>query len=128
MHLGLGRSALLLHIAAALASVAWEFGDLSSSGEDIFSFREILEEILKELQLKRKLISIPFTISKKLAFFLEKLPGSVLTRDQVEMLKVDNIITAEYDYRKHIKYLPFPFKKILKRQLIFLKKEGGHFS
>ena len=101
---------------------------LEVGGEDIFSFREILEEILKELQLKRKLISIPFTISKKLAFFLEKLPGSVLTRDQVEMLKVDNIITAEYDYRKHIKYLPFPFKKILKRQLIFLKKEGGHFS
>ena len=101
---------------------------LEVGGEDIFSFREILEEILKELQLKRKLISIPFTISKKLAFFLENLPGSVLTRDQVEMLKVDNIIKAEYDYRKHIKYLPFPFKKILKRQLIFLKKEGGHFS
>ena len=101
---------------------------LEVGGEDIFSFREILEEILKELQLKRKLISIPFTISKKLAFFLEKLPGNVLTRDQVEMLKVDNIITAEYDYRKHIKYLPFPFKKILKRQLIFLKKEGGHLS
>ena len=101
---------------------------LEVGGEDILSFKEILEEILKELQLKRKLISIPFSISKKLAFFLEKLPGSVLTRDQVEMLKVNNIINTEHDYRKKIKYLPFPFKKILKRQLIFLKKEGGHFS
>ena len=59
---------------------------LEIGGEETFSFRSILEIILRELELKRKLIPIPFSLSKN-SHILKKLPKSVLTVDQVEMLK-----------------------------------------
>ena len=99
---------------------------LEVGGEEIFSFKNILEIILEELELKRKLVSIPYSISTKLAFFLEKLPNKILTRDQVEMLKTDNIITQKNDYRKTLKHLPLPFRKIVRKQLKYMKNKGGH--
>ena len=42
---------------------------LEVGGDEIFSFKNILEVILSELQLNRKLIPIPFSIAKKMAFF-----------------------------------------------------------
>ena len=101
---------------------------LEIGGEETFSFRSILEIILRELELKRKLIPIPFSLSKKIAYILEKLPKSVLTVDQVEMLKKDNVISKKYDYRKSINYLCMPFQKIIKKQLSFMKKNGGHLD
>ena len=44
------------------------------------------------------------------------------------MLKKDNIISKKYDYRKTLKYLPMPFKKMIKKQLSFMKKNGGHLN
>ena len=101
---------------------------LEVGGEESFTFKNILEIILEELELKRKLIPIPYSISRKLAFFLEQLPNAALTRDQVEMLKTDNVITKKNDYRNYLKHLPLPFKKIVKKQLIFMKNKGGHLN
>ncbi len=101
---------------------------LEVGGEEIFSFKEILEIILEELELNRKLITVPFGFSRRFASLLEILPNPLLTRDQVEMLKKDNIISKKYDYRKTLKYLPMPFKKMIKKQLSFMKKNGGHLN
>ncbi|MBF96435.1 MAG: hypothetical protein CFH34_00284 [Alphaproteobacteria bacterium MarineAlpha9_Bin4] len=101
---------------------------LEVGGDEIFSFKNILEVILSELQLNRKLIPIPFSIAKKMAFFLEKLPNAVLTRDQVEMLRKNNTISKKNDYRKYIEFSPFSFKKIVKKQLNFMKSKGGHLN
>ena len=101
---------------------------LEVGGEEALSFKDILELILDELQIKRKLIPIPFSISKQMAFFLERLPKSLLTRDQVELLKTDNIIKPENDYRKYINHSPLPLRKILKKQLSFMGGKGGHLD
>ena len=97
-------------------------------GDETFSFENILRMILAELQLNRKLITIPFPIANKIAFVLEKLPKSILTRDQVELLRVNNVVSKKYDYRRYLKHFPIPFKKILKKQLIFMKNRGGHYD
>ena len=68
---------------------------LEIGGEEILSFRKILEMILEELELKRKLIIRTFGLSKKLAFLLEIMPNPILTMDQVELLKKDNIISKK---------------------------------
>ena len=101
---------------------------LEIGGEEVFTFKKILEIMLEELQLKRKLVTVPYGISKKLAFFLEILPSPVLTMDQVEMLKSDNIISKKYNYKKTLKYLPMPFRKMIKKQISFMKKNGGHLD
>ena len=101
---------------------------LEVGGEEVFTFKEILEIILNELELKRKFITIPFGISIKLASLLEFFPAPILTADQVEMLKKDNIVSKKYNFRKTLEYLPMPFKKMIKKQLSFMKKNGGHLS
>ena len=95
-------------------------------GDDILSFKDILIKINKELEQKRYYLSLPFKLSKKVAFFTELMPNPVLTRDQVELLKTDNIVNRKLSYKKIIKFNPKPFDMILKKQLIKFKKSGGH--
>tara|TARA_E500000178_G_C16955687_1_gene723546 strand:- start:111 stop:1055 length:945 start_codon:yes stop_codon:yes gene_type:complete len=97
-------------------------------GEDIITFREIIIEILREIQIKRILINIPFYAANKLAFFTELLPKPILTRDQVEMLKEDNIVSKKLDYRKSSSYVSKPFKIMLAKQLRTFRTSGGHLS
>ena len=61
-------------------------------GPTIYSFRELLELILKEIGRKRCLINLPWSIAKLEASFLQLMPNPLLTRDQVELLKEDNVI------------------------------------
>lgn len=60
-------------------------------GPDILTFREVLEYILRETHRKRLLIPVPFAIAKAMALPMEILPRPLLTRDQVELLKSDNV-------------------------------------
>ena len=95
-------------------------------GPDTLSFKEILIFLLNELQLKRYFLNLPFNIASKLAFFLERIPVKLITRDQVEMLKTDNIVNKKNSYKKFLKYECHPFFVAAKKQLKFYKKNGGH--
>ena len=97
-------------------------------GEDIISFKEIINAILNELKLKRILINIPFSIANNMAYFSEIFPKPFITRDQVEMLKSDNIVSRNKDYRRHINYVTQPFNIMLTRQMISHTKKGGHLT
>ncbi len=96
-------------------------------GDEIISFKSIIIKINNELEQKRYLLNIPFGLSKKVAYLLEKIPNPILTKDQVELLKSDNVINRKYSYKKIIKYIPKPFDMMLEKQLIKYKKRGGHY-
>ncbi len=70
-------------------------------GPEVKSFRELMELMLREIGRERLLVSLPFWLAKLQAFFLETLPGKLLTRDQVELLKANNVVSkkAEREYR-----------------------------
>jgi uncharacterized protein YbjT (DUF2867 family) len=57
------------------------------------SFRQILEYILKETGRSRALVPIPFPIAELQGRVLGMLPKPLLTRDQVLMLKSDNVVS-----------------------------------
>ena len=99
---------------------------LEVGGPDIISFKEILIFLLKELELKRYFINLPFNLAKKLAFFLEKLPIKLITRDQVEMLKTHNTVNKKKSYKIFFKYECNSFFLAAKKQLKYHKKNGGH--
>lgn len=62
-------------------------------GPEQMKFKYILQSILKTLNRKRMLISLPFWFAKIKAFFFELLPNPpILTRDQVELLKNNHIL------------------------------------
>jgi NADH dehydrogenase len=62
-------------------------------GPTIYSFKDMLKLILRETGRSRPLIPIPFWLASIQAFFLQLLPGKLLTPDQVKFLKTDNVVT-----------------------------------
>ena len=61
-------------------------------GPDVYTFRELLAYLLKVLNRKRMLLSLPSSVARIQARFLEWLPSPPLTRDQIELLKHDNVV------------------------------------
>lgn len=64
-------------------------------GPEVKSFRELMQLMLREIGRERLLLPVPFWAAQLQAFFLERLPGKLLTRDQVELLKTDNVVTEQ---------------------------------
>ena len=63
-------------------------------GPTIYSFKELMQLILRETGRKRVLVPLPFGIASLKALFLQILPNPLLTLDQVRLLKRDNVVSA----------------------------------
>jgi uncharacterized protein YbjT (DUF2867 family) len=63
-------------------------------GPEVRTFRELMELMLAEIERKRLLVPIPFALASLQAAFLEFLPVPPLTRDQVRLLKRDNVVAT----------------------------------
>lgn len=61
-------------------------------GPQVLSFRQCMEEMLVTIGRKRLLLPVPFPIASLMGSVLGILPGRMLTRDQVTMLKSDNVV------------------------------------
>ena len=74
----------------ALGCKTYEIG-----GPTVFTFKELMQVVLKETGRKRLLLPVPFALATLKAMFLQFLPKPLLTPDQVTLLKSDNIVTGE---------------------------------
>jgi NADH dehydrogenase len=54
-----------------------------------------MEIMLETIERRRLLMSLPFSLARGLALFCEVLPSPPLTRDQVELMRADNIVTGD---------------------------------
>jgi uncharacterized protein YbjT (DUF2867 family) len=61
-------------------------------GPRVIGFRELMQLMLREIGRKRLLVPLPLSIAAIEAFFLERLPVPPLTRDQVNLLRRDNVV------------------------------------
>ena len=66
------------------------------AGPENYSFKELMEILLKEIKKKRFFINVPFNIAKFQSYFLQMMPKPILTTDQVELLKYDNVPSEQY--------------------------------
>jgi NADH dehydrogenase len=64
-------------------------------GPDVRTFRELMEFVLAATGRRRLLVPVPFEIMKFQAAFAQFLPKPPITPDQVELLKSDNVVSAE---------------------------------
>jgi NADH dehydrogenase len=62
-------------------------------GPSIYSFKELLQLILRETGRNRALVPLPFGLASLTAAFLQLLPNPLLTIDQVRLLKKDNVVS-----------------------------------
>lgn len=64
----------------------FEFG-----GPRVYSYRELVEEISRLLGVRVRLMPVPFLAWHALAIVAELVPGAPLTRNQVELMRIDNV-------------------------------------
>ena len=97
-------------------------------GPENLSFREIINKLLKSIDKKRVLFPMPTSFAKIMAFFFEQFPKPLITRDQLKLLKYDNILSKENKSNIDIGYeakLKFD-EEIAKYS--YMWKRGGEYS
>jgi uncharacterized protein YbjT (DUF2867 family) len=82
-------------VVAALEQPAAPDQTYELGGPEVLSFKELMELTLRETQRRCWLVNLPFSLATLEATFLEWLPRPPLTRDQVRMLRRDNIVAPE---------------------------------
>ncbi len=65
-------------------------------GPEILSFKEIILKLLNSINKKRLLIPLPLVLAKITAKIFELMPNPLITVDQVNLLKYDNIPSGKY--------------------------------
>jgi len=75
----------------ACAGQTYELG-----GPATYSFREIMEMILRQIGRKRLLVPVPYFLATLQAGLLQLMPKPLLTTDQVELLKTDNVVSGRF--------------------------------
>jgi NADH dehydrogenase len=74
----------------ARAGTVYEAG-----GPEVRTFKELMQYVLKVTERRRLLVPIPFPLARLKATFLQYLPKPLLTPDQVELLKTDNVVSPQ---------------------------------
>jgi uncharacterized protein YbjT (DUF2867 family) len=74
------------------AGTVYELG-----GPEVQTFKGLMEYVLAVTERRRLLVPLPFALAKLKATFLQFLPKPPLTPDQVELLRSDNVVSAEAD-------------------------------
>ena len=97
-------------------------------GPETITFKEVLQKLLNLMGKKRLLIPMPLPIAEISARFFEIMPKPILTRDQLKLLKYDNVVSGKYKTNSDIgvpsvKYFDQEVKKYC-----YMWREGGQFS
>ncbi len=97
-------------------------------GPEIITFREIIERLLNLINRKKILIPFPLPIAELSARIFEILPKPLITRDQLRLLKYDNILSGKYKTNSDI---GMPSKRYFNdevKKYCYMWRDGGQFS
>ena len=82
-------------------------------GPRVYTYEELLRAVAHEANLKPVLIPIPFAAWHALAWFAEMLPSPPITRNQVELMQVDNVSSSEMPGFGELGISPHSIEEIL---------------
>ncbi|MDZ7712397.1 MAG: complex I NDUFA9 subunit family protein [Rhodovibrio sp.] len=96
-------------------------------GPKVYSFKQLMQLLLREIRRKRLLLPIPFGVAQVQAGVAELLPKPLLTRDQVTLLKQDNVVQKGALSFKTLGMEPQAIEAILPTYLVRYRP-GGRFA
>ena len=97
-------------------------------GPETYTFKQILNQLLELMNKKRFLVPIPLFIAEIQARIFELMPKPLLTRDQLKLLKYDNIKSGKYKTNSEIGIPSVrKFNQEVKKYC-YMWKDGGQFS
>ena len=97
-------------------------------GPEQITFKEIVKNLLESINKKRILVPVPLFLANLFASFFELMPNPLLTKDQIKLLKYDNIETGNFKTNFDLK---IPSKLYFKNEVnkySYMWKERGQFS
>ena len=98
-------------------------------GPDVRTFKQLMQYVLATIERKRLLVPVPFFFANIKAMFLQFMPAPLtLTPDQVELLRIDNVVSdaakAEGRTLPGIGIEPEPIEAIVPSYLWRFRKTG----
>ena len=97
-------------------------------GPEVISFKEIIERLLHLIGKKRILIPLPLPIAEISARLFEIMPKPLLTRDQLKLLKYDNILSGKYKSNSEIGLPSLKYFDEEVKKYCYMWRDGGQFS
>ncbi len=94
-------------------------------GPRALSMRDILGYILMETGRDRRLVNMPMCVLRMQASVLEKLPGRLLTRDQLKLLAKDNVVTPGSPGLAELGLVATPIELVVPTYLRRFQPGGG---
>jgi NADH dehydrogenase len=80
-------------VAAAAAGETRPGATYELGGNEVLTLREIFDYVLATIGRRRLLVPIPFGLAKLQATFMQLMPTPPLTRDQVDLLRRDSVVS-----------------------------------
>jgi NADH dehydrogenase len=77
---------------AALVSDAAPGRVFELGGPRVYTFRQLMRLVLSEIGRQRMLMPVPLGLAGLAGWFLQKLPDPLFTRDQMLLLRRDNVV------------------------------------
>ena len=101
---------------------------IECAGPEIISFKKLIEKLLILINKKRFLIPFPLPVAKLSATFFELFSNPLLTRDQLRLLKYDNIPSGKYKTNSEIGIPSVRFFDKEVKKYCYMWRDGGQFS
>jgi uncharacterized protein YbjT (DUF2867 family) len=104
---------------------------LELGGPGVFSFRQLMELLLAQIERRKFLIPLPFPVARLIGsacgIFTLTPVAPPLTADQVETLKTDNVPSGAYPGLADLGITPTPVEAIIPSYLYRFRK-GGQYA
>jgi uncharacterized protein YbjT (DUF2867 family) len=110
---------------AALLQLSAQGKTYELGGPRVWTFREILQFIVKNTRRQRRLIEIPMGLARLQARIMQHLPGAPLTPDQLVMLARDNVVAPGALGLTDLGISPTPVELVVPGYLTRFQPGGG---
>ncbi len=112
-------------VAAILSAPESKGATYELGGPDIFTFRELLELVLEATGRRRLLVPVPFALMEWKGAVLGLAPRPPLTRDQVRMLRADNVAENNQPGLAELGIVPTAVAAVLPSYLARYRRAGA---
>jgi uncharacterized protein YbjT (DUF2867 family) len=104
-------------IARALQQTERRAVTFECGGPRIYSYEELLRAVAREAGLEARLMPLPFAAWYALASIAEVLPNPPVTRNQIELMQIDNVVSRDMPGFAELGISPSSAEDILKQML-----------
>jgi uncharacterized protein YbjT (DUF2867 family) len=104
-------------IARALQQTERRAVTFECGGPRIYSYEELLRTVAREAGLMPRLMPLPFAAWQALASISEVLPSPLVTRNQIDLMQIDNVASRDMPGFAELGISPHAVEQILREML-----------